>query len=187
MESPSGLHTLHAPRYLTITPPSFNVIGPSLHKIPAYLKKTSYKNPQDSLNGPFQYAHNTKLPLWTWMSERPDMTQCFNNYMTGYRQGKISWMDPDSYPVAEKLGRDLKDEKDAVLLVDVGGGLGHDLEEFKAKHPHIPGRLVLQDRPEVVRQIKKISQGIEATVHDFFTPQPIRGIGNLSLVRFGIC
>ena len=178
MESPTGLHTPYAPRYLTITPLSFNLVGPSLHKIPVYLNKTGYRNPHSS-NGPFQYAHNTKLSFWAWMNEHPDMAQRFNNYMSGYRQGKASWMDPDFYPVVEKLGRDLKDEKDAALLVDVGGSLGHDLEEFKAKHPRMPGRLVLQDRPEVIRQIKKLSPGIEASAHDFFTPQPIQGIDDI--------
>lgn len=99
--------------------------------------------------------------------------------MSGYRQGKRSWMDPGFYPVNERLDNgSKKDSPDSVFLVDVGGGLGHDLEELKAKHANVSGSLVLQDQPDVIAQIGKASPGIELTVHDFFTPQPIKGEGN---------
>lgn len=95
--------------------------------------------------------------------------------MSGYRQGKPTWTDANFYPVSENLGRGLKENKDAVLLVDIGGGLGHDLEDFKGKYPQLPGRLILQERPEVIAQITETKQSIEPTVHDFFTPQPVKG------------
>lgn len=95
--------------------------------------------------------------------------------MAGYRQGKRSWSEPDFYPVEDRLGNGLKGDGEAVLVVDVGGGMGHDLEEFKAKHPGLVGRLILQEREEVVNQIQGLSSGIEATVHDFFTEQPVKG------------
>ena len=96
--------------------------------------------------------------------------------MSGYRQGKRSWMDEGFYPLEGRLGLDAEDgDKDVVLLVDVGGGLGHDLEELKLKHPGLQGRLVLQDQPEVIAQISKASNGIELTAHDFFTPQSVKG------------
>lgn len=85
-------------------------------------------------------------------------------------------MDQGFYPVEERLGHDMRhDDNDAVFLVDIGGGLGHDLEELKAKHPDIRGRLLLQDQPEVIAQISKTADGIELTAHDFFTPQPVKG------------
>lgn len=37
--------------------------------------------------------------------------------------------------------------------MDVGGGLGQDLEELKVKRPGIWGRLVLHNQPEVIGQI----------------------------------
>lgn len=91
-------------------------------------------------------------------------------------------MDEGFYPVKERLNNGMKkDEKDEVLLVDVGGGIGHDLLEFKKKIPDISGRLVLQDQPHVIRQIDQISNGIESIAHDFFTPQPIKGAPNRAL------
>lgn len=95
--------------------------------------------------------------------------------MTGYCQGKQSWMEPGFYLVDLRLDKEVKTHADAFLLVDVGGGLRHDLEDFEARYPHLPGRLVLQERQEVISQIKDLSSGIEASVHDFFTPQPIKG------------
>ena len=92
--------------------------------------------------------------------------------MGGYRQGKVSWMDPTFYPV-ESLCQDV--HTDDVLLVDVGGGLGQDLKELKTKHPQLPGRLILQDLPKVIAQIQSVTNGIETMAYDFFTEQPVKG------------
>lgn len=61
-----------------------------------------------------------------------------------------------------------------MLLVDVGGGRGHDLESFAARHASHPGKLVLQDREPVIASLV-ISKDtpFEAEAHDFFTPQPV--------------
>ena len=89
-------------------------------------------------------------------------------------------MDEEFYPVRKRLVGNSKSEKDAVILVDIGGGLGHDLAEFRTKHidtdSDIRGRLILQDKPDVIAQVApETSRGLEVSVHDFFTEQPIRG------------
>ena len=108
--------------------------------------------------------------------ERPAIATAFSNHMAGYRQGRLSWMDLRFYPVTERLVEGFKGGKDDVLLVDVGGSIGHDLEGFRSKHPGRLGRLVFQDRSEVIAQIKADHKhlAIEATVHNFFSPQSIR-------------
>lgn len=73
--------------------------------------------------------------------------------MSGYRAGKPSWVDPGFYPVNERLCKGMKEGTDEVLLVDVGGGLGQDLESLKEKHAHVASRLILQDKAEVISQI----------------------------------
>ncbi|MCJ1303486.1 hypothetical protein MMC08_006296 [Hypocenomyce scalaris] len=153
----------------------FHVAGPSFHGMPAYFKKTGYRNPTDISDGPFQYGHKTDAPFWAWLGERPSHLGWFNNYMSGYRQGRPSWMDPGFYPVNDRLIHQSLKAEGAVLIVDVGGGIGHDLEEFKLKHPEAPGRLILQERQEVIDQISQALPGIELRVHDFFTPQPVKG------------
>ncbi len=82
-------------------------------------------------------------------------------------------MDEGFYPVSERLGGVGEEE---VLLVDVGGATGHDLAEFHHKCPTISGKLILQDQAEAISSIQEGERpGIECTVHDFFTPQPVKG------------
>ncbi|KAI9822705.1 MAG: hypothetical protein M1827_000424 [Pycnora praestabilis] len=167
-------HALLLPKYRDGIKLNFDVNVPSLAKLPAYLAKTEYHNPTDDTDGPFQYAHNTNLKLFPWFGEHPAMLESFVNWMTGYHVGRPGWMDPDFYPVEERLVHGLKTNEDAVILVDVGGGLGQDLLELKAKHPNLPGRLILQDQEHTIKKTQN-TDSIETTVHDFFKPQPIKG------------
>lgn len=86
-------------------------------------------------------------------------------------------MDVGFYPVPT-LTEGTNITKDDVLLVDMGGSMGHDLSEFRRKWPQIPGRAVLQDLPEVVKQANSMNlpSSIETMSHDFFTEQPIKGM-----------
>ena len=95
--------------------------------------------------------------------------------MTAWSENRTHWLHPDYYPAALRLGHGARTDKDAVLIVDVGGSTGHDLDLFVEANPGIPGRLVLQDLPEIIAQARPRSSRIEATVHDFFTLQPIKG------------
>ncbi|TGO13823.1 hypothetical protein BTUL_0063g00560 [Botrytis tulipae] len=63
---------------------------------------------------------------------------------------------------------------DNTLLVDLGGGKGHDIMAFKEKFGRREkgvGRLVLQYQPHV---LKEIGEGIEKCGYDFFTEQPVK-------------
>lgn len=59
-----------------------------------------------------------------------------------------------------------------MLFVDVGGGAGHKCMELKARYPALPGKVILQDRPETLAHAIPT---VESMVHDFFTEQPIKG------------
>lgn len=72
------------------------------------------------------------------------------------------------YPVRERLRVTSPSD---ILLVDIGGGIGHDIAKFCAAFPDLPGRLVLQDAPAVLQQAE-LPSAIEAIAHDFFKPQP---------------
>lgn len=147
-------------------------------KAPQYFAERSYKNPTDITDGPLQYAYNMKgTPLFGWLQQNPVIGKRFGNMMTAWLIDRPMWIDPGFYPVQERLIQGMKkDQPDTVFLVDMGGGQGHDLERFKAKLPNVAGRLILQDLPEVIDRAKaNLSPGIEATVHDFNTTQPVRG------------
>lgn len=85
----------------------------------------------------------------------------------GARKYWVDW-----YPVQERILDGA--EKDEALIVDVGGGKGHDLIQFKERFPR--NRLVLQDLRGVVDGVEGLGEGIEMVGYDFFTEQPIKGI-----------
>jgi len=84
-------------------------------------------------------------------------------------------MDSGFYPVRDRFEQGMMQNANEVAIVDVGGGMGHDLAELKKKQPTIPGRFILQDLPQVIEQIPQPFDGIEATAHDFYTEQPVKG------------
>jgi hypothetical protein len=146
----------------------------------AYLKTTNFKTPNSATDGPYQSAYDTKLNFFQYLQANQPWGTQFNHHMGGYRQGRPSWMDEDFYPVRDRLiaGARTTEEPDAAFLVDIGGNVGHDLAEFLAKHPAAPGRLVLQDLPVVIGQIRpgSLDSGrIEAMAYDFHEEQPVRG------------
>ncbi|KAI9841708.1 MAG: hypothetical protein M1837_000440 [Sclerophora amabilis] len=145
-------------------------------KIPEVVAKNGFKNPpygEDPRNGVFQYARQTDRFLWEWYQDHPDNRANFHTYMSGSRRTRTTWL--DFFPIEEKILRGAKDDRDGVLMVDVAGGKGHDLEAFRAKAPDAPGRLILQDLPDVIEQAGELKNGIEKMAYDFFTPQPIHG------------
>ena len=80
----------------------------------------------------------------------------------------------DVFPADERLLRGYEASPEEVLFVDVGGGVGHEIEKFVGKFPNEKGQMVLQELPEIVSQVPK-SDVMKVMVHDFFTPQPVRG------------
>jgi demethylsterigmatocystin 6-O-methyltransferase len=82
-----------------------------------------------------------------------------------------SWLDVVPFPdVATSM-----DSSDRAAFVDIGGNIGHQCARLKAKYPNLSGRVVLQDREETIKNAPSI-EGVEFMVHDFFTPQPVKGM-----------
>ncbi|KAL4946432.1 hypothetical protein BDV06DRAFT_122027 [Aspergillus oleicola] len=164
----------------------YDTARPSFNGFPSHFKSRDYKSPDlGSLEGPFQEAHNSKgQPFFEWLVANPPNLQHFDSFMSAYRAGKLNWYDVGFYPVAERLITGFEGGKDDVLLVDVGGGRGHDVTAFTAAHPSHPGKVILQDRKPVIAGVLEASNGNQpftAQAHDFFTPQPIEGARAYSL------
>ena len=100
----------------------------------------------------------------------------FNNFMSGQRMNRKDWY--DFFPVDEILlkGAETSDP-DATLLIDIAGGEGHDADAFHRRFPDHSGKVVLQDLPPTIDNIKpgQIDPAVVCMKHDFFTPQPIIG------------
>ncbi|KIN06846.1 hypothetical protein OIDMADRAFT_36616 [Oidiodendron maius Zn] len=151
----------------------FDVIRPGLQVLPTYLKERYYQEGEGFKV--FNKAFNYPGSLFAYLVEHPKLMSTFNNYMAGRNQGLVSWMDTGFYPVEEGLAAGFDMRHSPTLLVDVGGGNGHDLEEFREKHPKVQGSLVLQDLPEVINDITALDASIQRMPHDFTTLQPVKG------------
>lgn len=158
---------------------------PGILNLPDYLAANNYINPTDPTNGPFQFANNTSENWFVWAPKQENgVFKDFSNHMGAYNSGRPKWVDPSFYPVREQLidgFRADSSDKDAIMLVDVGGSLGHDMELFLKEFPNSPGRLVLQDLPDVITQARSLglSARIELMEHNFFTQQPVKSkLGN---------
>jgi len=132
-----------------------------------------YKSPDDNYKTLFQFGQNVETRYFDWLFSpgNEERAQAFVNHMKFKTMGP-RWF--QGVPVADILGPACG--KDDVLLVDVGGAAGHDLEAFHAAYPDMPGQLVLQDLPGTVGKLdaSKLAP-IKAEAHDFFTPEPIKG------------
>ncbi len=105
--------------------------------------------------------------------------------MTSFRDGRAEFL--DIYLAEEALLQRMSTQHDgeAVFIVDVGGGRGHDLARFAATFPNATGRLILQDQPDVVAH--PVAKNVfETTAHDFFTPQPVKGANAYYVGEFSI-
>ncbi|PLB37615.1 o-methyltransferase [Aspergillus candidus] len=140
--------------------------------LPAHLKKRDHQNPADGQHCAFQDGYKTKLGFFDYLKAHSTTGKQFNRFMSVCRKGRASWM--DFYP-AERLFDGLDIHESRPLFVDIGGGLGHDIMEFHGRFPDVPGRLVLQDLPEVLEEAKKrVPSKIELVPHDMFKMQPIK-------------
>ena len=149
-----------------------------LGRLPAYLASTNYRDPRGQAPTPFQFAFETKMSPWVWARTKPEIARAFVLSMSGYHRGRPSWMDAGFYPLEGRLLSGCRNGDQDILLVDVGGGLGHDIEELKHKRSSLIGerRLILQELLErTVCDAKKLRPWLEAMAYDFFTPQPIKG------------
>lgn len=141
-------------------------------KAPDFLKAHGYKSPNNPKNAPFAWAYDLGDVTWfEHLSKDAALGPHFAAMMRAESEGKPTWSDGQLFPVKEKLNS--VQNPDDVLIVDLGGGSGHDLEWFHKNHPEIKGRLILQDLPYLADSIK--IEGIETMAHDFFNAQPVKG------------
>lgn len=113
------------------------------------------------------------MPLWSWFQSRPKETAQFNRFMIAQRSST-----PNSFnlfPIEEEC-KDWPAEKP--LFVDIGGASGQQCVEFRRRFPDIKGRVIFQDLPgEIEHAVSQgLPDGVEAMVHDFYTPQVIKGV-----------
>ncbi|KAF2223770.1 S-adenosyl-L-methionine-dependent methyltransferase [Elsinoe ampelina] len=147
-----------------------DVVARSTWQISDYLRDRGYQNPADPVDAPLQEAFGTKEHFFPFISKDPLLIGSFNDFMGAYRDGKESWL--NFFPFEDRVLKDANPTEK--VLVDVGGGLGHDLTAVVKAVPDLRGRVVLQDREEVIAGIQHLDESIEKQAHDFFTPQAVK-------------
>ncbi|KAH6900562.1 S-adenosyl-L-methionine-dependent methyltransferase [Thelonectria olida] len=150
---------------------SFEGMIPTFHGLPEFLAKMDYQSPSNADDGPVQYGLEIDKPFFAILQSNPRLGSAFNNFMAGYAAARPRWV--SFYPFQERLGGA---SGDGPLVVDVGGGLGHELASLDAaRGESFPGQLVLQDLPSVIgeaQESRELPGTVKAVAHDFFEPQP---------------
>ncbi|GIJ83164.1 hypothetical protein Asppvi_001683 [Aspergillus pseudoviridinutans] len=139
-----------------------------------FSRKRGWVNPTDAKDTAMMYAYGTNLDTFAWQQFLGYGTH-FNDHMGSYDLGCLPWMDPGFYPVKERLIDGADTDPEAPFLVDIGGNVGHDLARFHSYYPKVPGKLILQDLPVVIGQIRDLAPAIIRMEYDFHTEQPVKG------------
>jgi hypothetical protein len=147
----------------------FSSQGPAFSTLPSYVKEINFKNPTDHVNGAF--AKWAKAPLWEWLKSNPEAEKIIGTVMQTYGANRpvLSQL----YPIDRILSSTSGDGN--IVLVDIGGSIGHDLLAFAKTQDFPPESLVLEDRPAVLENAGELVPAIKKLEYDFFTPQPIEG------------
>ena len=117
----------------------------------------------------FTFAYGKTV--WDTIKTNPAVKKAFDDNLAGRnRLLTVRWH--EKFSAVSKINLRAKRSDDEILVVDVGGNQGNDLSSFREAQP---GRLILQDLPETLERIDHPPDGIDVMLHDFFTPQPIRG------------
>ena len=144
--------------------------------LPDFLNHTGYQNPQDPARGPWHHGKNTDQPFFQWLRSMPTEASAFHSLMTEFHELQpFSWV--KIYPLG-RLTTDVSPDQanpGAPLVVDVGGGLGQDMENLRQALLPAAYQLLVQDLPEVVANVKQTDVSVRFMGHDFFSQQPIQG------------
>jgi demethylsterigmatocystin 6-O-methyltransferase len=162
--------TLSQPGYEGGVRHFFDNIGPCLQAFPAFLADTKYQDVTNSFNTAFQKAFNTDETAFQWLPKHPERFGPLQQVMTVQGAAGVPWFEvfPFEKEVSGFTGPD--------VFVDVGGGFGHQCHILAGRFPKLlEGKITLQDLEETIANIPPIFQGFKKMVHNFFTPQPIKG------------
>jgi len=137
--------------------------------LPSFLIDRGYQNITDNKHTVHQEAWNASVDAFVWLSQHPKNFSDFNQYMATQRRTAPTWL--SEYPFETEIqGWDHRKP----LLVDVGGGIGHQCVDLIVRYPKLPGRIVLQDLAHCIDEALQ-SPALDVMVHNMYDRQPIKG------------
>ncbi|KAM0304946.1 hypothetical protein ACHAO8_011337 [Botrytis cinerea] len=152
----------------------FDFLAPGWILIPQYLKEKNYQNPTSGTDTPFSKAYGFKdgATLWEILGTTDHMP-VMGLWMESFNDGHKNFL--DIYPAMERLASEASTDPEAVMMVDIGGGQGHQAINMKRKFPDLPGKYIVTDLAHGLPVNKDENKGVEFLVHDFMTEMPIKG------------
>ncbi|PLB53583.1 S-adenosyl-L-methionine-dependent methyltransferase [Aspergillus steynii IBT 23096] len=146
------------------------VFGPAYQALPDFLRARNYQQVVSEDDTAFQVGHRTNLTFPEFLKQHPE--HLHNLHKSMQLSYGNQWI--DRFPVEKELSQFVTDSNERPVLVDIGGAHGQQARVFRQRFPSVPGRIIVQDRAEVIENVADID-GVEFMVHDFLQPQPIRG------------
>lgn len=146
----------------------FDNVGPVMNAFPAFLAETKYRDVNDAAKTAFQKAFPTDLPAFMWLPTQPERFGPLQQVMTVQGAAGTPWF--SVFPFQEELST----FEGQHVLVDVGGGFGHQCAALLAAFPELRGKLVLQELPQTLAQLPPQLDGVDLVAQDFFQAQQVR-------------
>ncbi|OBT66502.1 hypothetical protein VE03_03651 [Pseudogymnoascus sp. 23342-1-I1] len=151
----------------------YDEFAPPNSKMYEFFREQGFRTPNSEVINPYCFAHKTgDQSIWEYLGQRPDRLGALNFGMAA--QSEAAAWTVGIFPFASEL-RKAETTDETVLLIDIGGGKGHVTKQIKALTEGIRGKIILQERPEVLTEITDPLTGIEKMEYDFFTPQTVKG------------
>jgi hypothetical protein len=135
-----------------------------------FWKQNGFRNPEDGHNCPFTFAHGKKdMSFFDIVESKPEQLEVFNEVMA-----TVNVLGIKQVVGLFDFGK-LVPNKEGVVLVDVGGGKGHVINQIRNVYPEMKG-FVLQDMKVVLDGGVLVDEEVKSIPYDFFREvQPVKG------------
>ncbi|XPS77150.1 hypothetical protein M3J07_009187 [Ascochyta lentis] len=156
---------------------SKNLIWPGLQVLPTFLAEIGYKNPHDPSKSASMKGVGFDGDVMVYLKKNPEKAAASYLFMAENKKEAAKWVD-GKVPTNDLILSNEEIADGRVMLVDVGGGSGHQCEALRKAFPHLKGRILVQDLPFMVDRIDMEharTVQFEVVPHDFFQPQPVCG------------
>lgn len=154
-----------------------DMLFPLASKMRQYLQQ---QKPCNISTTPPAYDYAMGETVWETLKKNTQWKKGFDDNMS-YRNKFLSIPWHVKYPFEQKTVTRDTSSAGKVVIVDIGGNQGVDLDRFAKSFPYMECDLILQDLPETLSLLLKkkdrmqLDPRIRAMEYDFFTAQPVHG------------
>lgn len=148
-------------------------LSKAMGTLPEYFKTHAPEDVYDLTKSPFAYSVGKEGR--SYYEVLNDDVEQRNIWNVALQSAEKNFPIRGMFPF-ESLKEQVEKEPERAFVVDIGGGRGQALLAIQKDCPGgFGGKMILQDLPIVIDSLKPEEiPNIEATVHDLFTPQPVK-------------